>query len=319
MAKLSITFDSNVLVGFDRSDDAGVYRLSDEVALVQTVDFFTPIVDDPYDFGRITAANALSDVYAMGGKPLTALNLVAFPLDTFSLDILSSILDGGLSVLKEAGVQLLGGHSIDDRELKYGMSVTGLVHPEKIWKNSGMRKGDVLILTKPLGTGIIGTAIKAGMCEGGHLTAAVTSMTTLNRRAAEILSAYNVHACTDVTGFGLAGHLHEMMADSDLVIEIDAGSLAVLPGARDYADTGLVPGGLYRNRDYLKGLCDIAAAVDPFLADIIFDPQTSGGLIAALPEDEGESCVEEMQGKGISSARVIAGVKAAETGLIRLR
>ncbi len=319
MTDLKISYDSNVLVGFDRSDDAGVYRLSDDLALVQTVDFFTPIVDDPFDFGRITAANALSDVYAMGGKPLTALNLVAFPLDTFSLDILSSILAGGLAVLDDAGVQLLGGHSIDDRELKYGLSVTGIIHPQRIWKNNGLQDGDVLILTKPLGTGIIGTAIKAAMCDKKDEASAIESMVTLNRVASDVLQNHTVHACTDVTGFGLAGHLREMMADDSLLIEINSTSLTVLPGAREYADSGLVPGGLYRNRDFLKSLCDIDSATDRFLADIIFDPQTSGGLLAALPEKEGLRCVKEMQSAGMSSARIVAGVSGAGKGLIRLR
>lgn len=318
MADLKISYDSNVLVGFDRADDAGVYRLSDDLALVQTVDFFTPIVDDPYDFGRITAANALSDVYAMGGRPLTALNLVAFPLNTFSLDILTAILNGGLSVMKEAGVQLLGGHSIDDSELKYGLSVTGLIHPARIWRNNGMHDGDVLVLTKPLGTGIVGTAIKAGMCDKLEEAAAIKSMADLNRRASEILYKYTVHACTDVTGFGLAGHLREMMADDKFCVEIDSKSLPVLPGVKNYADTGLVPGGLYRNRDFYMPMCAIDSTVDELSRDIIFDPQTSGGLLVSIPAEEGKLCVEEMRREGIAEAGIIARVKGAETQFIRV-
>ncbi len=223
---------------------------------MQTVDFFTPIVDDPFTFGRIAAANALSDVYAMGGRPLTAMNIVAFPVKKFPLDVLSAILEGGLDILQKAGVQLLGGHSVEDQELKYGLSVTGTVHPQKIIRNSGIAPGDALVITKPLGTGIIGTAIKAGMAPAGSAEAAVESMISLNDRAAEIMRGFEVHACTDVTGFGLAGHLKEMMAGGNwnwCLIRPPFPSA----GMRELSETGLVPAGLYRNRDSMKDLMAI--------------------------------------------------------------
>jgi selenide,water dikinase len=307
-----------VLVGFEGSDDAGVYRISDDLALVQTVDFFTPIVDDPFTFGRIAAANALSDVYAMGGRPLTAMNIVAFPVKKFPLDVLSSILEGGLDIMRKAGVQLLGGHSVEDPELKYGLSVTGTVHPQKIIRNSGLAPGDALVLTKPLGTGIIGTAIKAGMAPEGLIEAAVESMISLNDRAAEIMRGFDVHACTDVTGFGLAGHLREMMAGENLELTIKSASLPLLPGMRELSETGLVPAGLYRNRDGMKDMMAINPDVSRHLIDAVFDPQTSGGLIIALPLRQAESMTRKMLENGIADAALIAAVKESSSPVIRL-
>ena len=303
-------------MGFERSDDAGVFKINDECALVQTLDFFTPIVDDPFVFGQIAAANALSDVYAMGGKPLTAMNICAFPADKFPLSMLAEIINGALGILKQADVQLLGGHTVQDNELKYGLSVTGCIHPDKILKNHGLKESDVIVLTKPLGTGIISTAIKANMIEPNIIKAATDSMTTLNRMAAEIMQQYNVHACTDVTGFGLAGHLREMLADDNLHISIDSKSLPVLPGVEDACETGLVPAGLYRNRDYNASMCDIGEGLPLFLKDIIFDPQTSGGLLIALSAEEAEKFVNKLKDNGISAAIIATVEKASEQRII---
>ncbi len=311
MKALNVRYDRNVIVGFEHSDDAGVYRLTSEIALIQTLDFFTPIVDDPFVFGRIAAANGLSDVYAMGGKPLTAMNIVCFPVKKFSLDVMGKILAGGLSVLDAAGVQLLGGHSVDDDELKYGVSVTGIVHPDRVLTNRGLRDGDALVLTKALGTGILGTAVKGMKLEPAEMDAFVSSMTALNARAAEIMGRYAVHACTDVTGFGLAGHLLEMCGDDALEVTIDSSKLVLLPGAANYADMGMIPGGLYRNRDFCGARVSVGAAVPRAVADLVFDPQTSGGLLIALAPDEAESLVRELNDNGVSHARIIARVKAA--------
>jgi selenide,water dikinase len=307
-----------VLVGFEGSDDAGVYRISDDLALVQTLDFFTPIVDAPFTFARIAAANALSAVYAMGGRPLTAMNIVAFPVKKFPLDVLSSILEGGLDILGRAGVQLLGGHSVEDQELKYGLSVTGTVHPRKIIRNSGIVPGDALVLTKSLGTGIIGTAITAGMAPEGPVEAAVESMTSLNDRASDIMRGFDVHACTDVTGFGLAGHLKEMLAGESLELAIESASLPLLPGMRELSETGLVPAGLYRNRDGMRDLMAIGPEVPRHLIDAVFDPQTSGGLVIALPGSEAASMIKIMRDEGIGAASLIALVRQSSVPVIRL-
>jgi selenide,water dikinase len=308
MSGLKIPFDSNVIAGSREKDDAGVYRISDDLALVQTLDFITPVCDDPFEFGRIAACNSLSDVYAMGGVPLTAMNIVAFPTKKFSLDILGEILEGGLAVMKEAGVQLLGGHSIDDPELKYGLSVTGIVHPDKVIRNNTIKKGDSLVLTKPLGTGIIATAIKAGLAEPEAVTDFLKSMSTLNKYAAEIMLKYNINACTDVTGFGLAGHILEMIEGNDLSVIINSENLPLLDGVSENAAMGLIPGGLYRNKSYVGDRCIIENSVKREIADIIFDPQTSGGLLISLPQNESELMVNELQRTGIVHAAVIGEV-----------
>lgn len=276
--------DGNLLVGTETSDDAAVYRLSDELALIQTLDFFTPVADEPYIFGQVAAANALSDVYAMGGEPKIALNIVAFPND-MDTEILAEILRGGADKVLEAGAVLAGGHTIQDTLPKYGLSVTGFVHPEKFWKNCGAQAGDVLILTKPLGVGVINTAIKADMASGEETAAVIASMTTLNKYARDILKNYRVHACTDVTGFGLAGHALEMALGSEKTLAFYSERLPLLPGAREYASMGLIPAGAYRNRAHVEkaGFKSYAALA---LEDLFFDPQTSGGLLAAVhPED----------------------------------
>lgn len=275
--------NANVLVGFDTSDDAGVYLITPSLALVQTVDFFTPIVDDPYTFGAIAAANALSDVYAMGGTPLTALSILAYPAGG-DLDDLEAILRGGGDKLKEAGCVLLGGHSVRDEEIKFGYAVTGTVHPDRVKANAGARVGDALILTKALGTGVIATALKRGWATPEHVEAATASMLTLNRAAAEALAAVDAHGVTDITGFGLMGHGREMAKGSGVTLEIDWRLLDFLPGALDYAKAGALPGGLQNNRDFAAASVAMAEDVPPEIAHLLFDPQTSGGLLISMPE-----------------------------------
>ncbi len=302
----------------DTSDDAGVYRLTDEIALIQTLDFLTPVVDDPFTFGQIAVCNGLSDVYAMGGRPLTAMNIVCFPTDKFSMDILGRILEGGQEVLTRAEVQILGGHSVDDVEMKYGVSVTGIVHPEKIIRNCGLRDGDALILTKPLGTGIISTAVKAGLAGQEIIAPYAASMTTLNDRAAEIMLGFGVHACTDITGFGLMGHLKEMISGEALELVLETRNIPLLPGARENAAMGLIPAGMYRNRDYVGSLYEENAGINQEIRDLLFDPQTSGGLLIALAETEADRLLEELHAAGIQQAARIGRIRASSRPLIRI-
>jgi selenide,water dikinase len=308
MKGITIPYDSNVVVGMDTGDDAGVYRISESIALVQTVDFITPVVDDPFLFGRVAACNSLSDVYAMGGRPISALNIVCFPTEKFSLDILREILKGGLSVLTEAGVQLLGGHSINDPEMKYGLSVTGIVHPDKAVRNDTLRDGDVIVLTKPIGTGAIATSLKAGGLDESVMSHFVKSMTMLNRMASEIMLRHNVHACTDVTGFSLMGHLKEMLGKNIMEITIDAGSVPLLPGAVDAASKGLLPAGLYRNKDFVGGLCSASTKISTEFFDLLFDPQTSGGLLTAFAENDARLFCDEARKNGMAEAALIGRV-----------
>jgi selenide,water dikinase len=270
--------DPNLLVGFETADDAGVYRLTPELAIVQTVDFFTPIVDDPFTFGAIAAANALSDVYAMGGRPRTALSILAWP-GSQALDDLEQIVRGGAAKMREAGCLVIGGHSVTDPEIKFGYAVTGVVHPERLWTNAGARPDDVLLLTKPLGTGIISTALKQGIAAQDHVRAAIDSMLELNRAAAEAAEDLEVHALTDVTGFGLLGHAREMAVASHATLEFEAAQVPILPGAREYARAGALAGGLKNNRDFVSECVEGATEFD----DLFYDPQTSGGLLIALP------------------------------------
>ena len=280
---MQIPADENVLVGIEGFEDAGVYRIGDDVALVQTVDFFTPIVDDPYDFGRIAAANAFSDIYAMGARPLTAMNIVCFSPKLYDIKILREIIRGGADKIREAGASLLGGHSVDDQEIKYGLSVTGLVHPEKIVRNIGAGPHDLLILTKPLGTGILNTGIKGDMVSADAAKKLIEVMAGLNDRAAETMRAVGAHAATDVTGFGLAGHLSEMLRDS-IGVRLFPEKIPYFEEAVSLAASGLVPGGLYRNRDFY-GKC-VVGEPKGFASDILFDPQTSGGLLIAIDQDD---------------------------------
>ncbi len=290
LARLEFRPDPNVIVGFQTSDDAGVYRLSDDLALVHTVDFFTPIVDDPFDFGRIAAANALSDIYAMGATPVSALNLVAFSLAELGEDVLVQILRGGAAVADEAGVAILGGHSIEDPEPKFGMAVTGVVHPDRVLTNAGGRPGDALVLTKPLGAGAVSTAIKRGI-PGAPLAAAVGVMTTLNRDAATAARDAGAHALTDVTGFGLLGHLHELALASGLAAELDAASVPAIEGVLELlADPaeGAVAGGSRRNRAHAESFSTFAAAVPLERRWLVCDAMTSGGLLAAVAPERAD-------------------------------
>lgn len=296
------------MIGAATADDAGVYKISDELALIQTVDFFPPIVDDPYDFGRIAVANALSDVYAMGGIPKTAMNIVAYPIKKMDREILKEILAGGVEKLKEARTVLLGGHSVDDEEIKYGLSVTGFVHPDKILANQGLRVGDVLILTKPLGVGIINTAVKGGLASEQTVKEVTEIMATLNQKAASVMKSFSVSACTDVTGFGLLGHLAEMISGSGLAVCIDSSTVPIIPEASEFAAMGLVPSGAHSNRKYRQEMVESGADFDPVLRDIFYDPQTSGGLLIGCAEKNSLSLLQRLHEEGVKHARIIGHV-----------
>jgi selenide,water dikinase len=335
LGKLARQHDPNVLVGFDHADDAGVYRLTPDQALVQTVDFFTPIVDDPYTFGQIAATNALSDVYAMGGRPLTALAMVCFP-DKADLEILERILAGGLSKMIEAECTVIGGHSIRDEETKFGYSVTGVIHPKKIYQNAGANPGDKLVLTKALGTGVISTAIKKGKAEKGWIDAAVKSMTTLNKKAAEVITGqvgtttghagtdafvrpveqgstasspqaartqtFTIHAMTDITGFGLIGHLREILLASNVSAILSASKVPLLNGALDCIRAAHVPGGLNNNRDFAECLVEYDPGVPDDLRTILYDPQTAGGLLICTPD--GEALTQALNQAGVPAIQI---------------
>ena len=297
--------DENVIVGLDRADDAGVYQISDDLALIQTVDFFTPIVDYPYWFGQIAAANALSDVYAMGGTPKTAMNLVAFPAQQMDLSILRQIIQGGIDKLKEAGVVLVGGHSVEDKELKYGLSVTGIIHPERVLVKKNLRPGDRLVLTKPLGSGIVNTAIKAAMASSELSQKVTRLMATLNRAAAGIMADFDVSACTDVTGFGLLGHLAEMVCESGTSVRVESGQVPVIAEALEFASMGLIPAGAYKNKDFREKMIAISDNVPRALQDVLFDPQTSGGLLISVSGSQASALVAALKDAGIDDAAQI--------------
>lgn len=300
--------DENVIVGLDRADDAGVYKISEDLALIQTVDFFTPIVDDPYWFGQIAVANALSDVYAMGGTPKTAMNLVAFPAKQMDLSILRQIIQGGIDKLAEAGVVLIGGHSIEDKELKYGLSVTGFIHPARVYTKKNLRSGDRLVLTKPLGSGIVSTAIKAGMASADLAESVVHLMAALNRDAAAIMSAFDVSACTDVTGFGLLGHLAEMVCGSGASVRIFSEEVPVIAEALEFAAMGLIPAGAYNNREFREPIITFADTVKRTRQDVLFDPQTSGGLLISVNAHQAGKLVDALKDAGIADASLIGEV-----------
>jgi selenide,water dikinase len=303
----------------EHGEDAGVYKLRDDLAIIQSVDFFTPIVDDPYIFGQIAVTNALSDVYAMGGKPLTAMNIVCFPVNKMDIAILREILRGGLQKMQEAGVLLIGGHSVEDDELKYGLSVTGVIHPDKVLLNRGGRAGDKLILTKPLGTGIISTALKGGIADEALVAKSIKAMTTLNKTAAELMSETpDVHACTDITGFGLLGHAAEMIDGADVGMVFRASAVPFFPEIREFVETGVVPGGLHRNRAFRRSLIDIGSDCPDWMVDILFDPQTAGGLLIAVSENQAEHLIKKMHALGVAEAAIIGEVVAESKGRIRL-
>jgi selenide, water dikinase len=309
--------DPNVLVGFDTNDDAGVYLLSPEMAMVQTVDFFTPIVDDPYTFGQIAAANSLSDVYAMGGKPVSALSIVGFP-DQGDPEILEQIIRGGLSKMTEAKCSVIGGHSIRNDDIQFGYAVTGVIHPQRVWRNVGARAGDVLLLTKSIGTGVLSTALKKDRAAAGDLNAAIASMSQLNRAASEALQEVQekavatqpIHALTDITGFGLLGHAREMaLGNSErgiepVSLEIDHSAVQYLPGALDAARGGFLPGGLKNNRDFVGDCVGFAAGIRQEYRDLLFDPQTSGGLLIAISPDSAAAAVTALERHGVSARRI---------------
>jgi selenide,water dikinase len=314
-----VTHDDRVLVDYRTADDAGVYKIDEHRALVQTVDFFTPIVDDPFVYGQIAAANALSDVYAMGGRPLTALAIAGFPKDA-DRSLLKQIFAGGLDTLTAAGVALLGGHTVQDQEIKFGYSVTGEVDPRRVLANAGARTGDRLILTKPLGTGVIATALKFGRASEGAVIAAVRSMTQLNRAASEAiqsLPAGAVHACTDITGFGLIGHASEMAAASGCHLVLDAAAIPLIDGARELV-TGNIPGGGRTNRQHFAGRARLAESVPPEIVDLLFDPQTSGGLLVAIAPGMLEQATSALAAAGVSAA-VIGRVEESADVLITVK
>ncbi|MEA4870990.1 MAG: selenide, water dikinase SelD [Christensenella sp.] len=294
--------DKNLLVGFDHSDDASVYRVSDELALVQTVDFFPPIVDDPFTFGQIAATNALSDVYAMGGEPKLALNLLCIP-ESMPQSAVQGILAGGYSKVYEAGAIITGGHSIFDDVPKYGLSVTGFVHPDRFYKNLGAREGDVLFLTKPLGIGILTTAEKAEMLEPGEIDPVIALMTTLNKGARDCAVNYRVHACTDVTGFSLMGHMLEMMQGSEVSARVETGAIHFLSRALEFANMGLLPAGVYRNRSYAEPFVD-EGTLPLKVRDALFDPQTSGGLLIAVDPRDADALENDLRANVPSAQRI---------------
>ncbi len=306
LGKLARQHDPNVLVGFDHADDAGVYQIAPDQALVQTVDFFTPVVDDPYIFGQIAATNALSDVYAMGGRPLTSLAVVCFP-EKADLEILERILAGGLSKMVEAGCTVIGGHSIRDEETKFGYAVTGLIDPRKILANKGAKPGDSLVLTKALGTGVISTAIKKGVAERAWVDAAIQSMTTLNKRAAELISdgEFGVHAMTDVTGFGLIGHARELAFASDVALRLYVSKIPLIEGAIQCVRNGHIPGGLTNNRDFAECQVQYDEGISEDVKALLFDPQTAGGLLVSTTD-----------GSRLSEALNTAGIPAAQVGAV---
>lgn len=310
--------DPNLLVGLDTGDDAGVYKLTDDLAIVQTVDFFTPIVDDPYDFGQVAAANALSDVYAMGGTPITALNIVAFPIHSLDKAILTAILRGASDKLKEANCHLVGGHSIDDQEPKFGLAVTGTIHPDHIHTNAGAKKGDKLILTKPIGVGISTTAIKRELLTEEEIKHVTHVMATLNKTAAEVMNQYDVHACTDVTGFGLLGHLTEMATESHQALTISKDDVPVLPRVRELAEQGVVPGGSKNNLKHVKDVVHFEDHHDEIDQLILADAVTSGGLLMAASESDAPALLKELRLKGMD-AKLIGEVSNGDAGHIYVK
>lgn len=296
LSNIPKAFDPNLLVGYDGADDACVYKLSDELAVVQTVDFFPPMVDDPYIFGQVAAANALSDIYAMGARPTHAMNLLCYP-NCLSPDEVGQILAGGYAKVAEAGAVIAGGHSIRDNEPKYGLCVSGVLHPDHILRNTGAQAGDKLILTKPLGSGVLNTAVKGELIDPEQLAPAIKVMTTLNKEAAEIAAGFSIHACTDVTGFGLLGHAFEMVDGSGLGLRLEASRLPLIEGALDLAEMGIIPAGAYNNRDYLQNRVRIGADVPLALADLCFDPQTSGGLLFAVASEQAEDLLDALRSR----------------------
>ena len=318
VGKLDIKSHPDLILGIDTSDDAGVFRISPDKALVQTLDFLTPVTNSPYEFGQIAAANSLSDVYAMGGTPLTAMNIVCFSCDELDDDILLETLRGGLDKINESGAVLLGGHSIDDKEFKYGLSVTGMVHPEKIWANKGACSNDSVILTKPLGTGIIATAIKAKLADDNISKKAVDVMSQLNKGAKEIIENFSVNACTDITGFGLAGHILEMAKACNKSIFIFSDKIPVIEGVKEFAMMGLIPAGAHKNREFCLNNIEISPDVKQVDQDVLFDPQTSGGLVVSMDPSEAEACLDQLLNAGIDASVIGKVDKDSQGGILKI-
>lgn len=318
MHSLPKTENPRVIVGTETSDDAGVYRLRPDLAIVNTLDFFTPIVDDPYTFGLVAATNALSDVYAMGGEPTTAMNIVCFPKDKMDIQILGKILKGGADKVHEAGAVIIGGHSIIDPEIKYGMAITGVIHPDRVLRNVGVQEGDALILTKALGTGIIATAMKKGKARKESVDESIDSMTTLNKNASAVLRKFPVHACSDVTGFGLLGHAMEMATGSGVTLILESGKLPLLPDVKRLVDKGYLTGGCKLNREYLKDKITIDTSIPKGLVETSLDPQTSGGLLIALPEKHAAKLVTELHSNGVAPAVAIGHAVPLQKAWVRL-
>lgn len=311
--------DPNLVIGMEKGDDAGVYKLREDLAIIQTLDFFTPVVDDPYIFGQVAAANSISDVYAMGGRPVVAMNIICFPINKMDIAILQEILKGGLDKMREAEVLLVGGHSIEDDELKYGLSVSGIVHPEKVWSNHSSLPGDSIVLTKTLGSGIINTALKRKLADQGLVDRCIGMMCSLNKRASELMKEVDIHACTDITGFGLLGHACEMIEGSDAGMAIDSSAVPWFHEIKEFVEKGIMPGGLHRNKRFRMHMVDVAPNVPDYVIDIFFDPQTSGGLLFSLPESQAEDIVKKMHEEGIEDATIIGEVIKETKGRILVR
>ena len=301
-----------MLRSIDRLDDAGVYLISADTAIIQTIDFITPIVNDPYSFGQIAAANSISDVYTMGGRPVTAMNVVCFPSGDMDIGILREILRGGLDKIHEAGASLMGGHSVNDPEMKYGLSVTGVVHPDKLITNSGTRIGDSLVLTKPLGTGVMSTALKNRLINEKEMKEALKSMTSLNKTAAELMIEMGAHACTDITGFGLIGHASHLIQEGETGIEFDFGAIPFFAGVMELSQKEVYPGGLGRNRDFYLPNVEFKGRIPQYKRNLLFDPQTSGGLLVALPPQKAELFIKKLRQSKVNAAIIGKVVKQAE-------
>jgi selenide,water dikinase len=312
LAKLPKQSDPNVLVSFDTGDDAGVYLISPEIALVQTVDFFTPIVDDPWTFGQIAATNSLSDVYAMGGRPVSALSIVGFPNTGRDLDMLEKILQGGMAKMQEAGCTVIGGHSIGDDEIKFGYAVTGVIDPKRVLANRGAKPGDRLVLTKRLGTGIISTALKKRKASEASVNASIESMQTLNRVASEVAREFDVHAATDITGFGLLGHMHIMAAASGVSMVIGHTEVEFLPDALNYSRQRYLPGGLKNNTKFVSGCVEFDPKIPQEIRNLLFDPQTSGGLLLVVRQEHSVALVEKLEKRGVPARQVGRVVKRSD-------
>jgi selenide,water dikinase len=315
---LPVPSDPAVIVGIETSDDAAVYKISEEVAIVETVDFFTPIVDDPYWFGAISAANSLSDIYAMGARPLFALNVVGFPSNRLPLSVLQEILRGAQDKAAEAGISIVGGHTVDDTEPKYGLAVTGIVHPEKVLRNNGAKPGDALILTKPIGVGIISTAVKRGLADDETACEARDLMAELNHIAAEVMREIGANACTDITGFGLLGHLFEMTSGSGVNATVNASAVPTLKAAMDFAGADVVPGGTINNLDYVEPYVDFDSSISKVLRLVLADAQTSGGLLISIPQEKTEDILRELHSRGVEHAAQIGVITESGPGRIKV-